>query len=62
MTARVVREVNHAQRAARGWVDSRATVSPNRLWYRAIGCFHVHSSVLQILSVSFAGERPQRPD
>jgi hypothetical protein len=34
--------------------------SPSRLWYRAIGIFHVHPSVPQILSVSFARERPQR--
>jgi hypothetical protein len=33
---------------------------PCRLWYRAIGIFHVHPSVAEILSVSFARERSQR--
>jgi hypothetical protein len=36
--------------------------NPYRLWYRAIGLFHVHPSVLEILAASFARERRQRPD
>jgi hypothetical protein len=46
---------------AMAWISNKLA-SPNRLWYRAIGFFHVHPSVLQILSVSAARERPPRPD